>query len=219
MALAHVPDPDLVIRTGGELRISNFLLWQAAYSELYFSDKLWPELRCAAIDEAIADYARRERRFGRTSEQVARTRPARAGRPPEGGAAMLKQRVITAVVLLAILLPALFWKTPQPFLAAVTLVLIAAGGWEWGRLNGLGQGGSMALGLLTLALCAAPGRSGWTASPLRCCGRWSAPPGCWPARRWCAPAWTAGRRSRARCAWSAACWRWGWPGWRWRRPV
>jgi undecaprenyl diphosphate synthase len=70
MALAHVPDPDLVIRTGGELRLSNFLLWQAAYSELYFSDRLWPEFDAAAIDAAIADYAQRERRFGRTSEQV-----------------------------------------------------------------------------------------------------------------------------------------------------
>jgi undecaprenyl diphosphate synthase len=71
MALAHVPDPDLVIRTGGEMRISNFLLWQAAYSELYFTDKLWPEFDAAALDAAIDDYAGRERRFGRTSEQVA----------------------------------------------------------------------------------------------------------------------------------------------------
>ena len=71
MALAHVPDPDLLIRTGGEQRISNFLLWQAAYSELYFSDKLWPDFDEAALDEAIGDYARRERRFGRTSEQLA----------------------------------------------------------------------------------------------------------------------------------------------------
>ncbi len=71
MALAHVPDPDLLIRTGGERRISNFLLWQAAYSELYFSDKLWPDFDEAAIDAAIADYAGRERRFGMTSEQVA----------------------------------------------------------------------------------------------------------------------------------------------------
>ena len=75
VALAHVPDPDLVIRTGGEQRISNFLLWQSAYSELYFSDKLWPEFDAAAIDEAIADYAGRERRFGLTSEQVAPTTP------------------------------------------------------------------------------------------------------------------------------------------------
>jgi len=79
MALAHVPTPDLVIRTGGELRISNFLLWQAAYSELYFTEKLWPEFDEAALDAAIADYAGRERRFGRTSEQVAPPGP-RAGR-------------------------------------------------------------------------------------------------------------------------------------------
>jgi undecaprenyl diphosphate synthase len=71
MALAHSPDPDLLIRTGGEFRISNFLLWQAAYSELVFSDKLWPEFDEAALDEAIAVYGRRERRFGKTSEQVA----------------------------------------------------------------------------------------------------------------------------------------------------
>jgi undecaprenyl diphosphate synthase len=77
MALAHVPDPDLVIRTGGEMRISNFLLWQSAYSELYFTDKLWPEFDAAALDKAIADYAKRERRFGRTSEQVAAPTAAR----------------------------------------------------------------------------------------------------------------------------------------------
>ncbi|MBK0393620.1 polyprenyl diphosphate synthase [Ramlibacter algicola] len=70
MALAHVPDPDLLIRTGGEKRISNFLLWQAAYSELFFSDKLWPEFDAAALDEAIADFGQRERRFGKTSQQV-----------------------------------------------------------------------------------------------------------------------------------------------------
>ena len=70
MALAHVPDPDLLIRTGGELRISNFMLWQAAYSELYFSASLWPEFDEAALDEAIAAYSARERRFGRTSAQL-----------------------------------------------------------------------------------------------------------------------------------------------------
>jgi undecaprenyl diphosphate synthase len=70
MALAHVPDPDLIIRTGGEQRISNFLLWQAAYAELYFSDKLWPDFDEAALDAALAEYAMRERRFGKTSEQV-----------------------------------------------------------------------------------------------------------------------------------------------------
>ncbi len=71
MALSHVPDPDLVIRTGGEFRISNFLLWQSAYSELHFTQTLWPDFDEAAIDLALADYARRERRFGKTSEQVA----------------------------------------------------------------------------------------------------------------------------------------------------
>ncbi len=75
MGMAHVPDPDLLIRTGGEKRISNFLLWQAAYSELYFSDRLWPEFDEAALDEAIADYAARERRFGRTSEQLQPAQP------------------------------------------------------------------------------------------------------------------------------------------------
>lgn len=71
MALAHSPDPDLLIRTGGEFRISNFLLWQVAYSEMVFSDKLWPEFDEAALDEAIAVYNGRERRFGKTSAQVA----------------------------------------------------------------------------------------------------------------------------------------------------
>jgi undecaprenyl diphosphate synthase len=70
MALSHVPDPDLFIRTGGEQRLSNFLLWQSAYSELYFSDRLWPEFDEAALDEAIAAYRRRERRFGQTSAQL-----------------------------------------------------------------------------------------------------------------------------------------------------
>ena len=77
---------------------------------------------------------------------------------------MLKQRVITAIVLLAILLPALFWSTPQPFLA-IALLLIAAGGWEWGRLNGLEQGASIALGLVTLALCGGAWALGWTQRP------------------------------------------------------
>ena len=64
MALSHAPDPDLFIRTGGEVRISNFLLWQAAYAELYFSDCLWPEFGDAELDAALAEYARRDRRFG-----------------------------------------------------------------------------------------------------------------------------------------------------------
>ena len=75
MAMGHVPDPDLLIRTGGELRISNFLLWQAAYAELYFTDALWPDFDEAALDAAIADFNARERRFGRTSEQVVGAEP------------------------------------------------------------------------------------------------------------------------------------------------
>ncbi len=71
LALAHVPDPDLLIRTGGEQRISNFLLWQLAYTELYFSPRLWPAFDAAEFDRALAAYARRQRRFGRTPEQVA----------------------------------------------------------------------------------------------------------------------------------------------------
>jgi undecaprenyl diphosphate synthase len=70
MALAHVPDPDLLVRTGGEFRISNFLLWQAAYSELIFTDKLWPDFDGAALDDAIAVFNGRERRFGQTSAQL-----------------------------------------------------------------------------------------------------------------------------------------------------
>lgn len=71
LALAHVADPDLLIRTGGELRISNFLLWQMAYTELHFSDVLWPDFDAAHLDEAMAAFAARERRFGKTSAQVA----------------------------------------------------------------------------------------------------------------------------------------------------
>ncbi len=70
MQMGVVPDPDLIIRTGGEQRISNFLLWQAAYSELYFSEKLWPDFDEEALDKAIAAYCQRERRYGKTSEQV-----------------------------------------------------------------------------------------------------------------------------------------------------
>jgi undecaprenyl diphosphate synthase len=70
LAMHFAPEPDLFIRTGGEQRISNFLLWQLAYTELYFTDTLWPEFDASALDLAIASYIRRERRFGRTSEQL-----------------------------------------------------------------------------------------------------------------------------------------------------
>lgn len=71
LVTAHSGDPDLIIRTGGETRLSNFLMWQAAYSELYFSDLLWPDFDEAELAKAIAVYAGRERRFGMTSAQVA----------------------------------------------------------------------------------------------------------------------------------------------------
>lgn len=70
MALAHVPDPDLVIRTGGEQRISNFMLWQSAYSEFFFSDLLWPDFDEAALGSAVDTFAQRQRRFGKTAEQL-----------------------------------------------------------------------------------------------------------------------------------------------------
>lgn len=72
MTTASMPDPDLLIRTSGEYRISNFLLWQLAYSELYFTDCLWPEFTEEEFYKAILDYQKRERRFGKTSEQIGR---------------------------------------------------------------------------------------------------------------------------------------------------
>ncbi len=70
LSLAYAPEPDLFIRTGGEQRISNFLLWQLAYTEMYFTDTLWPDFDTRAFDLAIASYQLRERRFGRTSDQL-----------------------------------------------------------------------------------------------------------------------------------------------------
>jgi undecaprenyl diphosphate synthase len=89
LAMAYAPEPDLFIRTGGEQRISNFLIWQLAYSELHFTDLLWPEFNAAALDAAIASYRQRERRFGRTSEQLKRDREPKVGIPAE--AAQLPQ--------------------------------------------------------------------------------------------------------------------------------
>lgn len=70
ISTADLPDPDLFIRTGGEKRISNFLLWQMAYTELYFTDVLWPDFDAKELEKAIMDYSSRQRRFGKTSEQV-----------------------------------------------------------------------------------------------------------------------------------------------------
>ena len=70
LSMSYAPEPDLFIRTGGEQRVSNFLLWQLAYTELYFIDALWPDFGAEALDGAFASFRRRERRFGRTSEQL-----------------------------------------------------------------------------------------------------------------------------------------------------
>jgi len=75
LSMHGMPEPDLFIRTGGEQRVSNFLLWQLAYTEFYFTDALWPDFGAEALDEAFASYRRRERRFGRTSEQLAEGEP------------------------------------------------------------------------------------------------------------------------------------------------
>jgi undecaprenyl diphosphate synthase len=75
LSMSYAPEPDLFIRTGGEERISNFLLWQLAYTEFHFTPVLWPDFGAQALDEAIASYRSRERRFGRTSEQLAATLP------------------------------------------------------------------------------------------------------------------------------------------------
>jgi undecaprenyl diphosphate synthase len=75
LSLAYAPEPDLFIRTGGEERVSNFLLWQLAYTELYFTETLWPDFGAAPLEAAFASYRQRERRFGRTSEQLAAGQP------------------------------------------------------------------------------------------------------------------------------------------------
>jgi undecaprenyl diphosphate synthase len=87
LAMSYAPEPDLFIRTGGEQRISNFLLWHLAYTELYFTSRLWPDFDRNALNEAIAWFSNRERRFGRTSEQLAQSESARVDeKTPDNGA-------------------------------------------------------------------------------------------------------------------------------------
>ena len=88
LALSFAPEPDLFVRTGGEQRVSNFCLWHLAYTELYFTDILWPDFDEAAFGEALASYRQRERRFGRTSEQINQPKsavPSALSRPAEPG--------------------------------------------------------------------------------------------------------------------------------------
>jgi undecaprenyl diphosphate synthase len=82
LAMSYAPEPDLFIRTGGEQRVSNFLLWQMAYTELHFTDTLWPDFDSAALDAAFSWYRERERRFGRTSEQLAEASQSSGRRAP-----------------------------------------------------------------------------------------------------------------------------------------
>lgn len=74
LTTSEIPDPELMIRTSGEKRISNFLLWQLAYTELYFTEKLWPDFGKEDFYKAVADFQKRERRYGKTSEQIAENR-------------------------------------------------------------------------------------------------------------------------------------------------
>jgi undecaprenyl diphosphate synthase len=80
LATKNIPDPDLLIRTSGELRLSNFLLWQSAYSEIFISNELWPAFRRKHLYEAIADFQTRERRFGLVSEQIQQSPKSRSAR-------------------------------------------------------------------------------------------------------------------------------------------
>ncbi len=81
MAMSYAPDPDLFIRTGGEVRISNFLLWQVAYSEFFFTDRLWPEFSEADLDQALEAYARRDRRFGVRKDEPSEAPSGTVGAP------------------------------------------------------------------------------------------------------------------------------------------
>ena len=87
LTMSYAPEPDLFIRTGGEQRVSNFLLWQLAYTELYFTDTLWPDFDANALQAAIESYRRRERRYGRTSEQLGEGGAASGSEPATGAAA------------------------------------------------------------------------------------------------------------------------------------
>lgn len=98
LSMAYAPEPDLFIRTGGEQRVSNFLIWQLAYTELLFTNTFWPDFDHRTLDEAIVSYQQRERRFGRTSEQVREAVRAVPASTPGGSASSGAERVETSPV-------------------------------------------------------------------------------------------------------------------------
>ena len=147
LQLGDTPDPDLFIRTGGEQRVSNFLLWNLAYTELYFCDVLWPDFDDAELERAFRHYGSRQRRFGLTAAQV-------------GVADSLRQRVLTALLLAGLVIVVLLGLPGQVAVAVIALVILA-GAWEWAGFAGLtstaGRAGYAALVAITIALL-------WTAS-------------------------------------------------------
>jgi hypothetical protein len=134
-----VGDPDLLIRTGGEMRISNFLLWQCAYTELYFTPCLWPDFDAPNSIVRLPITPVGSAALGRLPNRWCRKSP-----PAITKKCMLKQRIITALLLLAVLLPAMFHPAVAPF-ALLSLLLVAAAGWELGAPECLWPG-SGALG-------------------------------------------------------------------------
>ena len=195
MALSYAPDPDLFIRTGGEVRISNFLLWQAAYSELVFTDCLWPEFGTAELDAALAEYAGRERRFGTVSSRPALRRRgkltrAQAAHPHRAGAAGL----------------------PAAGAAGQAGVAVRLAGRDRDRCRRLGMGPpatapagprSPSASASASPACSPSSPAGQRARRASSGGRrWrsgcSAAPGC------CAAEWPAGRGCRGRCASASA---------------
>lgn len=129
LSMAWAPEPDLFIRTGGEQRISNFLVWQLAYAEFYFTEQFWPDFGADELDAAFEWYRTRERRFGRTSAPA-----AAPSADPQGDVFMLGQRIITAAVLLAVLALTLALANPWWFVALLALGAACAA-WEWLRLT------------------------------------------------------------------------------------
>ena len=120
--MPDLPEPDLLIRTSGEQRISNFMLWQFAYTEMFFSNTYWPDFDAEAFQLAIDFYYSKQRRFGRRRNKLSLN--------------MLKHRTWTALVLLLLIIGMIFILKPPFFAIAMVLFLIASA-WEWAKLIGL----------------------------------------------------------------------------------